>query len=72
MGYLQKEGVRPNPDTPKTILYHNSTYKLHTKTAEFPKLRTFKVGAPTRNFDIIFVMLQGKCSLRFVHEKCHR
>ena len=49
MGYLQKEGLRPNPNTPKTILCHNSAYKLHTKTAELPKLRTFKVQTPTRS-----------------------
>ena len=47
MGYLQKEGVRTNHDTPKTILDRNSAYKLRTKTAEFPKLRTFKVRTPT-------------------------
>ena len=47
MGYLQKEGLRPNLETPKTILVRNSTYKLRTKTAELPKLRTFKVRAPT-------------------------
>ena len=46
MGHLQKEGLRPNPETPKTILDHNSAYKLHTKTTEFPKLRTFKVHTP--------------------------
>ena len=43
MGYLQKEGLRPNPETPKTILDCNSAYKLHTKTMELPKLRTLKV-----------------------------
>ena len=43
MGHLQKEGLQPNPNTPKTILGHNSTYKLRTKTAELPKLRTLKV-----------------------------
>ena len=47
MGHLQKEGLRPNPETPKTILDCNSAYKLRTKTAELPKLRTFKVCAPT-------------------------
>ena len=47
MGYLQKEGIRPNLETPKTILDRNSTYKLRTKTTELPKLRTFKVRAPT-------------------------
>ena len=47
MGYLKKEGLRPNPKAPKTILDHNSAYKLRTKTAELPKLRTFKVWAPT-------------------------
>ena len=47
MGYLQKEGLRPNPETPKTILDRNSIYKLRTKTMELPKLRTFKVRAPT-------------------------
>ena len=46
MGYLQKEGLQPNPETPKTILDHNSAYKLRTKTVELPKLRTLKVGAP--------------------------
>ena len=48
MGYLQKEGLRPNPETPKTILDRNSAYKLRTKIAELPKLRTLKVCAPTR------------------------
>ena len=48
MGHLQKEGLRPNPKTPKTILDRNSAYKLRTKSMEFPKLRTFKVRAPTR------------------------
>ena len=43
MGYLQKEGLRPNPETPKTILGRNSAYKLRTKTAELLKLRTLKV-----------------------------
>ena len=47
MGYLQKEGLQPNPETPKTILDSNSAYKLRTKTTELPKLQTFKVGAPT-------------------------
>ena len=47
MGYLQKEGLRPNPETPKTILCRNSAYKLHTKTVELPKQRIFKVGAKT-------------------------
>ena len=30
MGYLQKEGLQPNPETLKTILDRNSAYKLHT------------------------------------------
>ena len=47
MGYLQKEGIQPNPEAPKTILDRNSAYKLRTKTAELQKLRTFKVRAPT-------------------------
>ena len=46
MGYLQKKGLQPNLETPTTILDRNSAYKLHTKTAELPKLRTFKVRAP--------------------------
>ena len=47
MGHLKKEGLRPNLEAPKTTLDHNSSYKLRTKTMEFPKLRTFKVRAPT-------------------------
>ena len=47
MGYLQKEGLQPNPEAPKTILDRNSAYKLRTKTVKLPKLRTFKVRAPT-------------------------
>ena len=43
MGHLQKEGLRPNPEAPKTILDRNSAYKLRTKTAKLLKLRTFKV-----------------------------
>ena len=53
MVYLQKEGLRPNPETPKTILDRNSAYKLRTKTTELPKLRTFKVQAPTVGGEII-------------------
>ena len=45
MGDLQKEGFRRNPETPKTILDCNSAYKLRTKIAELPKLRTLKVRA---------------------------
>ena len=41
-----KKGLRPIPDTPKTILGHNSAY-TSTKTMELPKLRTLRVGAPT-------------------------
>ena len=47
MGYLQKEGLQPNLDTPKTILIRNSTYKICTKTTELPKLRTFTGRTPT-------------------------
>ena len=43
MGHLQKEGLRPNPETPKTILDRNSTYKICTKIVELPKLTTLKV-----------------------------
>ena len=53
MGYLQKEGLRPNLETPKTILDCNSAYKLRTKTMELPKLRTFKVWAPTIYVNLI-------------------
>ena len=56
MGYLQKEGVWPNPETHKTILDRNSTYKLRTKTVELPKLRTFKVRAPTITVVVWFHM----------------
>ena len=47
MGHLQKEGLRPNPEAPKTILERNSSYKLRTNTTELQKLRTFKVRTPT-------------------------
>ena len=30
MGYLQKEGLQPNPEAPKTILDRNSAYKIRT------------------------------------------
>ena len=53
MDHLQKEGLRPNPDTPKTILGRNSTYKLRTKTAELPKFRTIKVRAPTITIELM-------------------
>ena len=43
-----KGELRPNPETPKTILSRNFAYNLRTKTAELPKLRTFKDRAPTR------------------------
>ena len=43
MGYLQKEGLQPNPETPKTILDRSSAYKLRTKTTELPKLRTLTI-----------------------------
>ena len=39
----KKKGLRPNSDTPKTILGRNSAYKLRIKTAELPKLRTLNV-----------------------------
>ena len=43
-GQLQKRGLWLNPNTPKTILGRNSAYNLCAKTAELPKLRTFKVA----------------------------
>ena len=52
MGYLQKEGLRTNPEAPKTILDRNSAYKLRTKTAELPKLRTLKVEPQHSRHDI--------------------
>ena len=69
MGYLQKEGLWPNPDTPKTILCRNSTYKLHTKTAELPKLRNYKVRAPTgrkpKKYHVLF--LNNEETMPFPH-----
>ena len=53
MVHLQKEGLRPNLETPKTILGRNSTYKLRTKTAELPKLRTQKVQTPTFSLKLL-------------------
>ena len=47
MGQLQKEGIQPNPDTPKTILDHNFAYKLRTKTVELPKIKDLQGRTPT-------------------------
>ena len=46
-GTFTKKGASTHPEAHKTILDCNSTYKLHTKIMELPKLRTFKVHAPT-------------------------
>ena len=62
MGHLQKERLRPNLETPKTILDRKSAYKLRTKTTELPKLRAFKVRAPTLTIlhKIIFFQVPQK------------
>ena len=65
MGYLQKEGLRPNPEAPKTILGRNSTYKLRTKTMELPKLRTYKVWALTSNGETAAHFLFNQIITRF-------
>ena len=69
MGQLQKEGLRPNPEAPKTILGCNSAYKLRTNTTELPKLRTFKVRAPTLTRIVLFFMEHGGTYLSNFHEK---
>ena len=43
MGHLQKEGIQPNLDTPKTILRRNSTYKLPQKPRSYQNLGPWRL-----------------------------